>query len=172
MLTTNALIVERHISLRYDETAYTFLPVSRRELVAELRSSCLSQKHLDQMRFVLRVSDEHLVDICPEWVLVGHWCVFPGDSTAFIWSSRGGRSLFVDIYPSRLQRCVCARQTIRFYHLVSIGVFPNTRRTFHLRRIGQAVMTRSRKVMSYIPGLAPNGGKAKLTFRWDTCASS
>lgn len=101
-LTTYALIIERHIRLRYDQSTHTLLSMSRGKLVAQFRSPGLTKKHFQKLRLVFRVRDEDLVDVSSQRILVGHRSVLPLDAAALLHVTGASGCLLVDVDPARL----------------------------------------------------------------------
>lgn len=80
-LTRNdALVIEGHIFLVYDQSTDTFLPVPRRKLVPELRSPGLADQNLDERLVVLSVGDHDLIYLTRNGRLVGHWRILVRNS--------------------------------------------------------------------------------------------
>jgi hypothetical protein len=173
------LVAERHVFLRNDETANTLLPMPRRELVTELRTTSLTDEDLDEELVVVAVSEHDFVDVASDRSLVRERSVLEGGRhrgdggvVAVIVSVRGDLLVEVDVsWVDSLSGTgdpVCLKDVVSLFGPAGSGIE---------RSIGDSIVAVAAKDAKGELELAtdrPSGKKEVrvLTFRWDTCGSA
>lgn len=175
----DALVVERHVLLRDDETANTLLSVTRGELVAEFGTTSLSQENLDEGRVRVGIRQEDLVDVTRNGAAVRHAGVLPGSGRSIRAATASHavrklvvvsvrRSLLVDVHLSGVDLFADVRESVE----VENAVLGHHLAILALGRVGQAIVP-TNGIISALRFLSLDSETScRLTVRWGSASAT
>ena len=112
---TDALVIEWHVFLVYDQSANAFLAMPRREFVAQFGPPSLANQDLYQRLIILCVTDHDLIDNACDCRLVSHRRVLVRHTRGLSCERvviRVHRRLFVNVDVARFYPAADASQAV------------------------------------------------------------